>query len=363
VDRVHGVARVALRLGGGVPEDLHRGSVLVAPQAWRYTDVVDVRLSHTGDDLPPERPVLHIGATAVGCHCRPLGRGHARLTLERPLPLRVADRALLRDTGTARIWGVLVLDPAPPSVRRRGAARRRGERLASITKLPDLDDDLQRRGVVQTSLLRRIGVPLEGVETAAVHADGWLLDRRRVTDLSQRLADLVREHAREHPLSAGLPMRAAAQALDLPADGLVRSLLAEGMHIRDGRIQSRGLQQLPPEVEGALARLEEELGNQPFRAPDAARLTALGLHRQALAAAEKAGRLLRLSESVVLLPGSDDRAVEALAALPQPFTASQARVHLDTTRRVVLPLLDLLDRRGLTTRLPDDRRRVSSVRP
>jgi selenocysteine-specific elongation factor len=361
VDRVHGVARVALRLGGGVPEDLGRGSVLVAPEAWRYTDVVDVRLSLSGEGLPPERPVLHIGATAVGCHCRPLGDTCARLTLDRALPLRVADRALLRDTGTARIWGLRVMDPAPPSLRRRGAAGRRGDVLAAMSGRPDLEEELRRRGVARASLLRSIGVPLHDAETLAVQADGWLLDRRLVADLSRRLADLVHAHVREHPLSAGLPVRAAAQALDLPAPGLVPDLLPEGMHIRDGRIRVRGGRQLPPEVEGALRLLEEELADRPFRAPDAARLTELGLHRRALAAAENAGRLLRLSDNVVLLPGADDQAVEALAALPQPFTAGQARVHLDTTRRVVLPLLDLLDRRGVTTRLPDDRRRVTDV--
>jgi selenocysteine-specific elongation factor len=362
VDRVRGVARVALRLGGRVPDDLRRGSVLVAPEAWRHAQVVDVRISHAGDGLPPERPVLHIGATAVGCHCRPLGDQHARLTLERSLPLRVADRALLRDTGTARIWGALVVDPAPPAIRRRGAARRRREQLTAVTALPDLGDELRRRGVARASLLRCIGVPLEDADTLALEADGWLLDRRRAAALSRRLADVVQAHARAHPLSAGLPVRTAAQALDLPVTGLVPDLLLDGMHVRDGRIVSRTAPGLPPEVEGPLVRLEEQLQEQPFRAPDAARLTELGLHRQALAAAENAGRLLRLSGSVVLLPGSDERAVEALAALPQPFTASQARVHLDTTRRVVLPLLDLLDRRGLTTRLPDDRRRVNASR-
>jgi len=357
VESVRGVARVALRLGGGVPHELRRGSVLVAPDAWRYTDVLDVRLS--GEGRPPHRPVLHVGATSVGCHCRPLGEGHARLVLERALPLRVADRALLRDTGTSRIWGVRVLDPAPPSVRRRGAARRRGDRLAAVAHLPDLADELDRRGTVHTSLLRSIGVPLGDADRLAVRAEGWLLDRRRVPGLSRRLADLVQTHVREQPLSAGLPVRAAAQALGLPAPGLVAGLLPEGVQIRDGRIVSRDGRQLPPDVESSVRRLEEDMRRQPFRAPEAARLSELGLHRQALAAAEKAGRLLRLADTVVLLPGADDRAAEALTALPQPFTASQARKHLDTTRRVVLPLLDLLDRRGLTTRLPDDRRRVN----
>jgi selenocysteine-specific elongation factor len=47
-----------------------------------------------------------------------------------------------------------------------------------------------------------------------------------------------------------------------------------------------------------------------------------------------------------------------LAALAQPFTLSEAKQALRTTRRVAVPLLELLDRRRLTERLSDDRRRV-----
>ena len=72
----------------------------------------------------------------------------------------------------------------------------------------------------------------------------------------------------------------------------------------------------------------------------------------------KAGLLLRVAPGIVLLPGADDLARDALAGLPQPFTASEARQRLGTSRRVVLPLLDHLDRTGRTRRLPDDRREV-----
>ena len=51
-------------------------------------------------------------------------------------------------------------------------------------------------------------------------------------------------------------------------------------------------------------------------------------------------------------------AVEALRELPQPFTLSEARQALGTTRRVAVPLLELLDARGVTERLPDSRRRL-----
>ena len=65
-----------------------------------------------------------------------------------------------------------------------------------------------------------------------------------------------------------------------------------------------------------------------------------------------------MTEQIVLAPGAEAEAARALAALPQPFTAADARQALGTTRRVAIPLLEYLDRAGITQRLPDDRRRV-----
>ncbi|MCW2866227.1 MAG: selenocysteine-specific translation elongation factor, partial [Marmoricola sp.] len=70
------------------------------------------------------------------------------------------------------------------------------------------------------------------------------------------------------------------------------------------------------------------------------------------------GHLLRLADGLVLLPGAAEDAVRLLEELEQPFTASAARTRLGTSRRVVLPLLDHLDRTLRTVRLPDDRRRL-----
>ena len=47
----------------------------------------------------------------------------------------------------------------------------------------------------------------------------------------------------------------------------------------------------------------------------------------------------------------------------QPFTTAEARQALGTTRRVAIPLLEYLDRSGITQRLPDDRRRLRLSAP
>ncbi|HZC40357.1 MAG TPA: SelB C-terminal domain-containing protein, partial [Streptosporangiaceae bacterium] len=113
---------------------------------------------------------------------------------------------------------------------------------------------------------------------------------------------------------------------------------------------------LPDQVAAAVERLLSDLAAAPFAAPEAPRLRELGLGPRALAAAHRAGLLIRISDQIVLAPGAAAAAAEALARLPQPFTAAQARQALGTTRRVAIPLLEYLDRAGVTRRLPDDTR-------
>ena len=116
--------------------------------------------------------------------------------------------------------------------------------------------------------------------------------------------------------------------------------------------------QLPSRTAAAVQAVLDDLADAPFAAPDSERLRALGLDARALAAAARVGLLLRVADLVVLAPGADAAATEILAGLAQPFTTSQARQALGTSRRVAIPLLEHLDRTRVTERLPGDLRRV-----
>ena len=115
---------------------------------------------------------------------------------------------------------------------------------------------------------------------------------------------------------------------------------------------------LPPRLVAGVRAILADLAAAPFMAPEAGRLRELGLDPRAIAAAARAGLLLRVTEQIVLAPGAEAKAARILARLPQPFTAAEARQALGTTRRVAIPLLEYLDRAGITQRLPDDRRRL-----
>jgi selenocysteine-specific elongation factor len=405
-DQVSGVARVALNLRGVSTRELDRGMALVHVGHWTVTSVIDVRLTHrpagrqpSGTIRLPSRLTLHIGAARAVARVRMLGGRAARLSLDHPLPLHVGDRVLLRDPGAAAdrvsgrpVFGATVLDVSPPRLRGNGAAAAAERELASWPEPPTAPDLLRRHRLLRASTASAMGLsdlppPVSGE---------WLADPAHWQRLRKRLAAAVAAHAARNPLAAGLPLDAARAELGLPDRGLVETLaawrpgsgtgedagtdqlvVASGGYLRrasggererpdDGHRPAPGhpagdaaripRPDLPARVADAVQAVLAGLADAPFSAPDAERMRELGLDARAAAAAERVGLLLRLPGNVLLAPDAADRAARILAGLPQPFTAAEARQALQTSRRVVIPLLEWLDRKGITRRLADDRR-------
>jgi selenocysteine-specific elongation factor len=339
---VAAVARVAVNLRGVDRQRIGRGHTLRTPGAWLTTAEVDVALRSPGQ--LHRQLVLHLGSAAVPVHVRPLGTDAARLRLATELPLRIGDIGLLRDPGEHRIAaGVQVLDVRPPPLRRRGAARARAAELAKgRVRPPD---------IARASELHAMGFPVRGKHIGAwvVDPDWWA--RKRETALAR-----VEEWSAGHAIAAGMPIEALRQGLGLPSGELVAELLAgTGLELAGGLVRRPGTA-LPDRVEDAVRAVERRLDKEPFQAPEADELAELGLGTRELAAAVRAGRLTRITEGVVLAPDAFDRAADVLAALPQPFTVSEARRALGTTRRVAVPLLEQLDIRRVTRRHPDGTR-------
>ncbi len=365
--QVSGVARVAVNVRGAGRLEPARGMALIEPGRWTVTSTADVRLAAAGP-RPPQRLTVHIGSARTLARVRLLGERIARLSFAEPLPLHVGDRLLLRDPGSAAprpgaapAWpplvGATVLDPAPPGFHGRGAAAEAGRELAGWPARPGAAELIRRHGLVRAGALRAMG---RDVLPEPVAGD-WLADPGHWAGLRQRLAGAVAAHAAREPLAPGLPVEAARAKLGLPDRQLVAALAAPALAIRAGCLQPAGTAArrgpaLPDRVAAAVRALRADLDRQPFAAPEAARLRELGLDARSLAAAARAGLLLRIAEQIVLAPGADAQAARLLARLPGPFTAAQARQALGTTRRVAIPLLEYLDRQGTTKRLPDDRR-------
>ena len=355
---VGGTSRAALNLRGVDHTDVGRGQALVTAGAWTSSAEVDVRLDRGTDGPLPARATLHAGSAAVPARLRPLGLDVVRLRLEHPLPWHVGDRGLLREPGTRTVLGgFAVLDVRPPPITRRGGAAARA-RLLARTAATDVQAHIRRCTVVHERDLAARGYRLPGTPLTG----GWYVDPAALPRLAGELRTAVAGWCRDHPLDDGLPVEAARRRLDLPDAALVDVVRRHaGLTSSGGRIGPQVPDGLPPDVRRAVDTVLAGLAGAPFAAPDALQLAALRLGHRELAAAVRAGALLGVADGIVLAPGSDTAAAAVLAALPQPFTVSQARQALGTTRRVAVPLLELLDRRRLTRRLADDRRQLLDV--
>ncbi|MGO2861655.1 MAG: selenocysteine-specific translation elongation factor [Brevibacterium sp.] len=378
-------ARVAVNLRDTPAEDLHRGDALLTSDAWPIVEVLDVRRT-MGEalDAGVRELMAHIGSAAVPVHLRAFDADHARITLERPLPLQLGDRIVLRTPGSRNVYaGLLVLDVDPPELDRRGAGRRRGEELAARPETGDILAEVARRGAVERAVLVRFGLDMPGevAQSGAVPSGtslpseievvgDWLVHRPALAAWVEATKALVTHELKARPMSEGVPVKALAEVLRRASPPLpdssaaaTRTLLGEivaraGLETVDGVVRPPGHRADLGTAEAGIAEVERRLAADPFAAPEAHDLRELGLGARELAVAEKAGRILRLGDGVVVSPRTPAQAMRLLAGLDQPFTTSQARQALGTTRRIVIPLLEHLDARGWTRRLDTTHREV-----
>jgi selenocysteine-specific elongation factor len=260
---------------------------------------------------------------------------------------------------------LIVLDVDPPPLRRRGAAKARAAELDTLTDRPNVLTEVARRGAMTRDQLAVLGIRQEHeplpdqlltVGDHVVHPDTW-------QRWHEGLTKAVDEHHTANPLAAGLPAKSAQQQLNIPDPHLVEALVKDSggaLTARDGRITRPGSgPSFTDEVRQALDEVRTRLAADPLDSPDIPELTEAGLTTAVLAAAAKAGLILRLPGDVVLHPTAPDAATATIAELPQPFTLSEARQALSTTRRIAVPLLEHLDATGRTVRIDGSLRRVT----
>lgn len=352
-DSLGPVTRAAVNLRGADAADIHRGDVLLTPGAWRLVDHLDVRRTFGAElDGLPDNLVVHTGTAGVEAHLRPLSADFARISLAHPLPLRLLDRFVVRSPGGRHVVaGVEAVDLRPPELNRRGAARHRAEELSAQDSFRDPASYLRRVGFARLDDLDRDGFATTAPPQGIIAFRDWWIAASQVTRWKQALTDALQAHAAAHPLAPGMPRKAALDALGLQEEGLLGlAIAAAKAESSEGVLRFPGQRADLGAAERGVAAIEERLKVEPFAAPEADDLTELGLGPKALAAAERAGRLLRLKQGIVLLPSAPEEARRRLAELEQPFTLSAARKALGTTRRVAIPLLEYLDAQRITRR-------------
>jgi selenocysteine-specific elongation factor len=379
--------RVAANLAGIPVEDVGRGDVLVLREQWRPTAMADARIRCLASAAAPLRGrgayLLYAGTAEVGVRLQPLDAhevapgetGLVRLHLDRPLALDAFEPVVLRDSGhDETVGGGPVLDPFP-------VGRVRGT-TARVRRVEELEarEAGGRRGLVERVLAERglaalADLPwLASTSPAATAAaldrlvgDGHAVRTRsmawspaRFAAARQGMLDAVAGHHQAEPLAPGLPAQVARHAVAGGGE-ILEGLVADGALVADGpvvHLPGHGVR-LSPAQRRARRAVEDELDAAGVAVLTERDLAALGADRPLVAALVRLGVLAGLAPGVWIGSGALDRAIGLLRtefADGRPFSAGEARAALATSRKTVIPLLEYLDRSGVTVRAGDTRR-------
>lgn len=385
VDQATPGSRVAVNLPGVDRAVLGRGQALVHDGQWRTTTTFEAWLR-----VLPRRRVrstgawhVHVGSAEHVARILPVGQreisggdaGPVRVELDGAVAVCCGDRFVLREVGRGvTAGGGSVLDPAPPR-RPRGAAGRTRRARHLRARRDALDDRakllalhvVQRGAVLRADAHAAIGGEPDDLADGVLALGDSYVDRAQL----ERWVDAVRValgafHG-SHPLARAAPRAIADTAADTAGcpPALVDTVLnwadtqhlvvrdAAGVRLPDHRVVLDGDQQ---RIRDALIAT---LDAAPFAPPGlSATAQAVGASAALVAELEAAGVLVRLDTDIAMTAETLDRAEELLrdtAAAEGPLTASRARQVLDTSRKYALPLLEELDRRGVTRRHGDAR--------
>jgi selenocysteine-specific elongation factor len=389
--------RVAMNISGLVVADIQRGDVVIRPDTYTTTALLDVHFSL----LPAaDRPLRHnqevkffLGAAQRIGRARVMGRerlnpgeaGWLQIMLKHPVVAERGDRYILRRPSPgATLGGGVVVDPHPIRRHRRNspAVLARLESLLGGSPEDVLEETLQSMGPSSA----RAVLDASGLEAASGHeALQSLLTSGRAVMLAEGKADAasetfiasraglgqieqrIREHLsvfhRDRPLRLGMPREELKSRLRIDArlfsrlmayfsragwlvEDAARLRLADyQVHLSDG--QRRDIEQLiriwsqtpfsPPGLAEARQRLGEDLSGYLI----------------------EIGELVPVSEDVAFTRGAYEEMKAEVARILQQhgtITVAEARDRFSTSRKYILALLEHFDALGMTVREGDARR-------
>ncbi len=376
--------RAAFALGGIERDDVQRGDVLVGDAAWLPTRSITARIQLLGDIALKhrQRVRIHLGTAEV------LGRvvhhegGWVQVRLESDLVARAGDRFVIRSYSPVRTIGggqVAELD--------RPRRRISSSELELLEQLLDGDPAARLVGAVQLSESRGrslaelpiiAALTADEVSALATSLPGDVVrfgDRLYSASVVARTIEQLCSHVdafhAARPLEAGVE-RAVLLAHFAAELGNHALLAAEA----DGQLTSRGGLVARPGFEAGFSpaqkalrdRLLEQLRQAGLSPPSVPELTAAHRTndvRAVLRLMESRGEVQAIHPDFYM-----DRQIlaSALAGVrsgvgPGPLAAGEFKTVLPVSRKYLIPLLEYMDRIGVTRREGDLRRVVLGEPP
>src|SRR6266567_2245132 len=301
----------------------------------------------------------------------------AQLKPESPIFAFLGDRFVLRDASEQyTIAGGVVLDPDADHKEFRDEEKRK--LLMARAAAPD-DVDLCVRseiglrgfvaiqGVLGKSHFSRAEIAeallrLQRLKEIIVHGKiaantgSWQALRNRATLLIDKALS-------KNPERIGFDLSQLRAALRDQAghvfEALIEDMCSDDFVRRESMIARRSHQPaLPATLRPAAAKIREALSKKPFDPPARREIESDRNAQRVLRFLIEGGEVIEIASDVVLSRENFERMKNAVADFISkngPATVSEVRQALESSRRIMVPFLEKLDRQGVTRRLGDKR--------
>jgi selenocysteine-specific elongation factor len=326
---------------------------------------------------------IHHGTSRVAAKIALLGNGRleagqkkiAQLKLVSPMFAFVGDHFVIRDSSEQHtIAGGIVLDPDGD-----------GESLTCSTAFDDIDSlarltTSRHRFARRANLLSKSQFSAHQISEALLRLQerGEIILRQHIAvdsklwgKLSMQAAQLIDEAHKQNPARAGVDLNELRSVLRIQEPEMLEALVADLCNcgfIRMGSVVARTSHRpaLPTHVQPIETKIREALSKQPFDPPSRKAIESDPRARAVVRFLIENGEVIEIAPDVMLLRKSFEQMKSQVAGFVLkngPATISDLRKALGSSRRVMVPLLERLDRDGLTRRVGDKRtlRRIRNL--
>jgi selenocysteine-specific elongation factor len=355
--------------------------------------MLDVRLNQIGAaELPLRnraRVRVHLGASETLARVvlfesdslAPGASAFAQLRLESRVVAIPGDRLVLRSySPSVTIGGATVIDSSPPRRSRLDAkGKARLETLQSgdlLERLLLLAGEAGFQGLLADAAALRLGVAPEDVAATVAGTadlvrmrDGRHVALREWGRALERVVEAVRDYGAEHKLRHGIPKGELKSQLQRELEGAVFDDALETV-LREGRLRLSGDRVSLPEAgpslteeeSRALERMERRLGSSGFQVPDLSEVLKdlpPGVKPgEVVRHILESGRAVKVTSELLYpthLWAEIETRVRAHFARKPALTMTEFKELLQVSRKYAVPILEQLDRSGLTRREGDVR--------
>jgi len=400
VERVGAGVRTAISLHGLSKSDVRRGEWAVTPDSFTPSHMLDVRLNLTegaGKPLKSRTRVrFHLGASEIigrvvlleNEELSPGGSAIAQFRLEEPAVAAKGDKFVMRSYSPSRTLGggVVILPVAQKHRRRDGGVVESLKRQLSGEPRADLEEAVARSGKSGASLedlARRMGVELDALKSTAreraesgvlVSAGGDMyVSAEAFGEAKDLIGGWIEEYQLKHPLRWGFPkseLKSRAKARRIGPEifeAVLGGLRSEGMlHVKGDRMR---LGSPAPAIEGdvkeGLDRIEATYRSAGSSPPTVKELTSemgkipgLGQLTEALEFLSMQGVLVKVTADMFFHADALERIRGILERHFQgkdSMSVPEFKDLVGASRKYAVPLLEYLDRIGVTRRVGDAR--------